>query len=265
MNKHQPAISVTMSVYNSELFLREAVDSILNHIFTDFEFFIIDDCSKDSFLIILEEYSKKDNRIILLKNSVNLGIPKSVNKMINIAKGKYIIRMDSDDISLPERFERQYEFMERNPDIGVCGSNIRYFGNINQITSHPMEHNEIKVELLFKCVMMQPSLIIRKSVIDENNFRYNEDYKIGEDYELWTRMINYTKFANIKEVLVNYRFQSLNITNTTRDDYKNYMLKKLFSLQLNNLNIDYQKIESNLFEILILNKTLTEFENLISS
>ena len=257
-----PMISVIMSVYNSELYLREAIDSILDQTYSEFEFIITDDCSTDKSLRILEEYSKKDCRIVLLKNSENIGLTKSLNKMIEIAKGKYIARMDADDISLPNRFEKQYKFMEDNSEIGVLGSNIRYFGNIDQITSHPLEHEEIKIELFFKCVMMHPSVIMRKSIVNEHNFRYDESFKISQDYELWCRMVNYTKFANLKDILIDYRFESLNITNTHKDEYKNKLLRKIFTTQLQNLNIDIHEVELDPFNIIIRDNNLTKFEEI---
>ena len=165
MDKNTPKISVIMSVFNSEKYLKEAVDSILEQTFTDFEFIITDDCSTDSSLAILEEYAKKDNRIILLKNSENIGLTKNLNKMIDIAKGKYIARMDADDISLPKRFQIQYNFMEENSDIGVCGSNIGHIGTLDKVSNHPLNHNEIKIGLLFKCVMMHPTIVVRKNII----------------------------------------------------------------------------------------------------
>ncbi|MDA3838912.1 MAG: glycosyltransferase, partial [Candidatus Delongbacteria bacterium] len=264
-NDKTPKISVIMSVYNSEKFLREAIDSILDQSFSDFEFIITDDCSTDNSLKILKEYSIKDDRIVLLKNSENIGLTKNLNRMLDIAKGKYIARMDADDISLSNRFEMQFDFMENNPEIGVLGSNIRYFGMIDRITNHPLEHNEIKVGLLFKCVMNHPSIIFRKEVIDKHNFRYDENFKISQDYELWSRMIYYTKFANLKDVLVDYRFESSNITNTHKDEYKNKLLRKIFISQLQNLNIDLQKIELDPFNVLSRDDNLTTIKEVATT
>ncbi|HXK49687.1 MAG TPA: glycosyltransferase family 2 protein, partial [Clostridiales bacterium] len=114
-----PAISVIMSVYNSEQYLQESIDSILDQTFNDFEFIITDDCSTDGSFEIIKSYAMLDKRIKYFRNSENIGLTKSLNLMLDIAKGKYIARMDSDDISMPDRFSKQFDFMENNPEIGV--------------------------------------------------------------------------------------------------------------------------------------------------
>ena len=232
-----PSISVIMSVYNSEEYLKEAVDSILNQTFTNFEFIITDDCSTDSSLKILEEYEKNDERIILVKNTENLGLTINLNRMINVAKGDYIARMDADDISLPSRFEKQFKFMEENHDIGVCGTNIQFFGNYNELSELPANHNEIKVELLFKDVIMHPTVMIRMSILNKYKFRYDESFIISQDYDLWCRMIDYTKFANLSGPLLKYRFMDSNITNSTKTEYRESFLRKIFTMQLNKIGI----------------------------
>jgi glycosyltransferase involved in cell wall biosynthesis len=258
-----PEISVIMSVYNSDQYLKQAVESILNQSFTDFEFIITDDCSTDGSAEILENYKLKDKRIILLRNSENIGLTKSLNSMLEMAKGKYIARMDADDISLPERFNKQHDFMERNPEIGVLGANIRYFGIVNKITDHPIEHDEIKIELLFECIMNHPSIFMRKKVIDEHKIRYNENFRISQDYELWSRMINNTKFANLKDVLIDYRFEKTNITNTHNEEYKNKLLNKIFSFQFEKLEIDLNKTELDPFSFLVKNDKISDLKLLL--
>ena len=121
-----PKISVIMPTYNSESFLRESIDSILNQTFKDFELIVIDDCSTDSSLKIIKEYKRKDNRIFFLKNDKNLGHNKTRNKGLKIAKGKYIAILDSDDISLEKRLEIQYAYLEKNPHIFLVGSSAIY-------------------------------------------------------------------------------------------------------------------------------------------
>lgn len=131
MEKHGelPLIYVVMSCYNREKYVVEAIESILNQTYTNFEFIIIDDCSTDNTFEIVKEYAKKDNRILALKNDKNYCYVHSLNKGIEIAKGKYIARMDDDDISLPERFEKQVEFLEKNEDIIALGTFIEIFSD----------------------------------------------------------------------------------------------------------------------------------------
>ena len=131
MEKHEelPLISVIMPCYNREKYIVEAIESILNQTYTNFEFIIIDDCSTDNTFEIVKEYAKKDNRILALKKDKNYCYVHSLNKGIEIAKGKYIARMDDDDISLPERFEKQVEFLEKNEDIIALGTFIEIFSD----------------------------------------------------------------------------------------------------------------------------------------
>ncbi len=142
-----PLISVVMPVYNSEKYLEEAINSILNQTFTDFEFIILNDGSTDKTEDIILSYS--DSRILYIKNKTNLQIVKTLNKGIELASGKYIARMDSDDISSPERFEKLIEFMENNHEIDICSTWLETFGNRKKIWKNPLSHEEIKATLLF--------------------------------------------------------------------------------------------------------------------
>ena len=128
MNSGCPTISVIMSVYNTnKSFLAEAIESILNQTYPNFEFIIIDDNSTDGSLSIIEQYMSKDDRIVLIKNKTNIGLTKSLNKGLKLAKGQYIARMDADDVSLPDRFKQQIEYMENNSHVTVIGG-IAYSG-----------------------------------------------------------------------------------------------------------------------------------------
>ena len=144
-----PMISVVMPVYNAEKYVAEAVESILQQTYTDFEFIIIDDCSTDNSYGILQTYAAKDIRIRLFKNDVNNKLPNTLNFGIAQSNGKYIARMDADDISLPERFAKQVEFMESHPEIGVCGTLIKEFidenEQITRMVEYPVEHKLISI------------------------------------------------------------------------------------------------------------------------
>ena len=117
-----PMVSVLMAVYNAEKYLTEAVESILVQTFADFEFLIIDDGSVDGSAAILEDYAESDERVKVIHNSENLGLTKSLNIGLKLTQGKFIARIDADDVAVPERFEKQITFMDDHPDIGVCGS-----------------------------------------------------------------------------------------------------------------------------------------------
>jgi glycosyltransferase involved in cell wall biosynthesis len=205
MNRSSPSITVLMSVYNGEKYLREAIDSILNQTFTDFELLIMDNCSTDSSANIVHSYH--DQQISLVKNEKNLGIERSLNRGLHRAKGEYIARMDSDDISLPTRLETQIEFMDDHPNIALCGTQAETFGAKHFSIRNPISHNEIRAHGVFYCPVLHPTVMLRKSVLLENNLFYDVsgDYTKAEDYELWTRLSEKHQLYNINEVLLKYR------------------------------------------------------------
>ncbi len=213
-----PMISVIMPVYNAEKYVAQAIESILKQTYSDFEFIIVDDCSTDNSYEILQSYAANDARIRLFKNDVNSKLPKTLNFGISQANGKYIARMDADDISLPERFAQQVGFMDANPAIGVCGTWFKLFvENIKFATGercYPSQSERLKLNMLFvECSMAHPSVMIRKSIF-QNNQPYELDYiSKAEDYELWCRLIRRgILFTNLPEFLFYYRVTSNQIS-----------------------------------------------------
>jgi len=201
---YSPEVSVVMSVFNGELYLKEAIDSILNQTFTNFEFIIINDASTDNSRAIIENYN--DERIRLLDNYNNQGLPQCLNQGIRIANGKYIARMDADDISLPERLKKQVNFMEENLDIGVSGTWVKVIGAgpewIRQLDTDP---ETMRCNFIFEHQIVHPTVIMRKDLILKYNLYYDTEYVKAQDYELWCRCGKYFKLANIDEVLLVYR------------------------------------------------------------
>lgn len=253
-------ISVIMPVYNGEKYLKEAIDSVLSQTFKDFELIIINDCSTDTTIDVINSYN--DERIILINNEENLGIAKNLNKGIEISKGKYIARMDADDICYSHRLERQYNFMEKNRDIGMCGSNVELFTN-DTIRLHvcPQQHNEIKVLQIFNSAFTHPAVMINKEILDKYNLRYDEFYEGMEDYELWIRMSRVTKLANIDEVLLKYRIHANQVTK----NITNQQLEKMKLIRTRTLNeIDFNFTDEDA-ELLLLYCTqdIFNYENKI--
>lgn len=204
-------VTVLMSVYNGEKYLKEAVDSILNQTFTDFEFLITNDASTDKSMEILRSYN--DSRIKIVSNEKNLGLTKSLNKGLSLAKGEYIARMDADDISDPYRLEKQVYFLDMHPEIGILGTQYRLFDSNSRnskIMVVPTCDVQIRWNLLFKCTFAHPTVMIRKNVLLVNKLKYDEAFFVAEDYELWTRLLKYTRGANLKECLLQYRIHSTN-------------------------------------------------------
>jgi len=207
-----PKISVILPVYNvKEEYLRESIESVLNQTFSDFEFIIIDDNSTNNAEEVILSY--KDSRIIYVKNETNIGLTATLNNGFKLAKGDYIARMDSDDISLPQRFEKQLLFMDAHLDIGVLGTFVEMIPQ-RKIVIRPTEHDEIVKCLLFMyCALFHPTIFIRASEIEKFNIVYNsKNDKCAEDYELWLSLINKVKFANLPEILLSYRQHNESIT-----------------------------------------------------
>ncbi len=209
-----PLVSVIMPVYNAEKYLREAIESILNQTFTDFEFLIFNDGSTDSSLEIINSY--KDERIILAYNDKNTGYVQHLNEGIKRAKGKYIARMDADDIALPKRFEKQVAFLEKNPVYILCGSRIRCFGEVEEQVTLPIEDEEIRLKMLYITPFAHPSVMIRKSVLVDNALLYDDSVMPAEDHDLWVRLSQFGKLHNLQENLLLYRTHKQNISNQSR-------------------------------------------------
>ena len=239
-----PVISVIISAYNSENFIKEAIDSVLSQTFTDFEFIIINDASTDSTESIIKSYD--DPRIKLIKNDKNIGLTKSLNIGIELAKGKYIARMDADDISFPERFQKQFDFMEQNPDIDVCGSWYELFGERNGIINTPENDRDIKDILFFKNCIAHPTVIMRKETLDKYFVKYDDGFPCSQDYELWCRVADRFKFANIPEVLLKYRVHKEQIGTAKRKEQDVYA-DKIKKKNLNKLGIELKEKEAFLY------------------
>ncbi len=212
-----PKISVLMPVYNTcESYLREAIESILAQSFTDYEFLILDDASPDKNVEkIIKSY--KDKRISYHRNPENMGISASRNKLLGMAKGEYLAIFDHDDISFPERLQKQAEYLDKHPDTGVVGNwHLTLEKKKTKIKKLPVTDSEIRRELLLNCCMPHSSSMLRKSVLVDNGIHYEDEYTPAEDYALWCRLISKTKFANIPEILFSYRNYGGNTSNSQK-------------------------------------------------
>lgn len=198
-----PKISVLMPIYKTnETYLKEAIESILNQTFTDFEFLILDDCPEETREDVVLSYH--DKRIKYFKNEANLGITPSRNKLIDLAQGEYLAVFDHDDISLPERFFKQVAYLDAHSEVGVVSAKVKNMLS-GQVSDYPTEDNDIKLSLMRSCAISHSCSMIRKSVLMANNIRYEEQFSPSEDYALWCRLIPYTCFYNLDEVLFYYR------------------------------------------------------------
>ncbi len=205
MKIKDPVVSIVMPAYNAEKYLREAIESILSQTFTDFEFIIINDGSTDRTKEIILSYD--DPRIVYIENEKNSGICVTLNKGLDVARGKYIARMDSDDISLPERLTAQVEYLDKHNGIGIIGSDIIVFGEgiDARIFNQVYDENLCSAGLLFNPCFAHPSVMWRKNLMEEYNLRYEDQYRGLEDLRMWWRFAKITNLANISEPLLKYR------------------------------------------------------------
>src|SRR6185436_14540438 len=213
-----PQVSVLMSVYNGEKYLKEAMESILNQSFSDFEFLIFNDCSTDTSREIILSFN--DPRIVFMDNENNIGLTKSLNKGISLAKGKYIARMDADDVSHARRLSEQVNYMEKNSDVAVCGSWVQFL-NESEIVELPTEKNEIKVRLFCNSCLAHPSVMIRKSFLEKYALTYNEQLKYAQDYELWVKCSHYGTIENIPKPLLFYRRHAEQVSTHRKSQQEN--------------------------------------------
>lgn len=211
-----PKVTVLMPVYNGEKYLREAIDSILSQTFTDFEFVIIDDCSTDGSVAVVNTYS--DPRIKLVQNESNLGVTLSLNKGLDLARGEYIVRMDCDDVSLPERLAKQVAFMDVHPEIAVCGTwakEINEDGHVIGVKEPPVG-KQLELHYWNSTPIIHPSAIIR--VAHLNGLRYDGRIKYAQDFDLWLRIKARFKIYNLAEHLLLYRIHNNSIGLTMREE-----------------------------------------------
>ncbi|HEY4324708.1 MAG TPA: glycosyltransferase [Mucilaginibacter sp.] len=195
------ALTVLMPVYNAERFLESAIDSILNQTFTDFDFLIIDDGSTDNSINIIRSYT--DKRIRFYQNEENLGISATLNKGIQLATTELIARMDSDDVSYPERLQKQYDFIMANPDGALYSCWVKVIGQENQfIRQDNFNSDYYYYNLTFICWIYHPTIIFRKKDVQEVGM-YTELF--AEDFELFWQLSRKYKIYNLSEVLLDYR------------------------------------------------------------
>lgn len=201
--RRDPKVTVLMSVYNGERYLNEAVDSILSQTFTDFEFLIIDDASTDRTPEILRGYD--DPRIRIVTNEENLGLTKSLNKGLALARGEYIARMDADDISLPKRLEKEITFLDAHPNIALVGTSYQKIDHEgNSIGKYILPTNVTYQDLLKDNFIIHGSVIVRCEVLELLS-GYNEFFKKCQDYALWLQIAKICPLQNIDEILYKLR------------------------------------------------------------
>lgn len=210
----RPLVSVLMPVYNGELFLSEALESILNQSYSEFEVIVIDDCSTDKTSEILHQFAQTDQRIKVFINSSNLGLTKSLSSGLAKCRGKFIARHDADDLSEPERFACQIAFLRDHPDYGLVGTAVTRIDSQGNIIDHPIVIKGVKgIRALIKGVnpFVHGSIMMRKSTVDTVN-GYRSGFRYAQDYDLWLRISEITFVDNLLERLYRLRIHPAGIS-----------------------------------------------------
>lgn len=208
---NQPLISVIMSTYNDELYIEKSLESILHQTVRDFELIIFDDCSSDGTVAKIREY--EDARIHLICNEENCGLTKNLNKGLRIAKGRYIARMDGDDISELTRFEKQLAFLEKHPEVYLISCHAQNFGESNLVNRIKGNSDELQCRMLIRPVFAHPGFMMRRELIDEG-FLYDESFRTAQDYEFAVRVAKEHAIGMVPEILLYYRVHKKQISNT---------------------------------------------------
>lgn len=200
-----------MPVYNGETFLREAIESILNQTFTDFELVIINDGSTDSSANIIRAFT--DPRIVFIDNDINTGLPRVRNQGLYASRGQYIAWLDCDDVSVPERLEVQVKFLDQHPQVGVCGAWVKMVGEGNEwIARYPANPEYIRASLLFNNFVVNSTVMMRAACTREVGLRFDLSHHLSQDYGLWVRIPKPWQITNIPKVLTIYRLHTSQVT-----------------------------------------------------
>ena len=207
-------VSVLLPVYNGGATLSQAIASILSQDMSEFELIIIDDCSTDNSTSVIRQYADKDSRIILIFHEVNIGLAKTLNEGLKLAKSDFVARMDQDDESLPQRLRIQLDYMLSHPEFAVVGSYVYHMGakqEFDRLVELPSNSEQIKQTLLQYNCMYHPSVMMRRNKILELG-GYKAEFKNAEDYDLWLRVSKLYLLSNISEPLLRYRFSVSGMT-----------------------------------------------------
>jgi glycosyltransferase involved in cell wall biosynthesis len=197
-----PKVSVIFPVYNGAKFIRTSIRSILTQTFSNFELLLLNDGSTDDSLAVMQEF--QDERIRIISNESNKGLIFTLNRGIEEAKGEYLARMDADDESFPERFRKQVHYLDSHTDVALCGTLMTCF-----ITDRVYQHRyfnpeDVSASLVFTNPIVHPSVMMRRSIFNDAQFRYHAAYPHAEDYALWTQLAGKFKIAVLNEVLIRY-------------------------------------------------------------
>lgn len=210
-----PLVSVVMPVFNAEKYIKEALNSIVNQTYQNMEILIINDSSTDTSMDIVAAIS--DPRVVVINNETNKGVAESLNRGLRAAKGKYVARMDSDDIAEPNRISLQVAFLEQNPNVSICGMGIRFIGDKTGAKYFQSKSENVFVDLLIQCSLCHPTIMMRRETLACYELEYEDRYEKAEDYRLWCCSTAYGEIVNLPEIGLNYRVHGQQVSNVYKE------------------------------------------------
>ncbi|GAB6010885.1 glycosyltransferase family 2 protein [Viscerimonas tarda] len=240
-NESKPRVSVLMPCYNAGKYLAEAMYSVLNQTYTDFEVVAIDDCSTDKTPEILHRFADLDRRVKVYRNETNLKLIKTLNRGVGLCLGEYIARMDSDDIALPERLKEEVRFLDEHPDYGIVSTQFStFYNNSGKLYPYknPTEFGELQSYLLFKSGICHPASMIRKTVFTDLGLKFEEQYLHVEDYAFWSKALYKTKLGNVGGApLLLYRVHQSQVS-SMYEELQTRNKREVFKIHCQQLGLD---------------------------
>lgn len=209
-----PRVTVLMPTYNVAPYVREAIDSVMQQTYTDFELLVIDDCSTDNTVEVVRNID--DPRIHIVQNEKNVGLAENLNRGLSHITTEYVARMDGDDIAEPFWLEREVAILDNHPDIGICSGGFERFGTVKSLVRFPEHHEDCLANMLFECSVIVPTF--RMSLYRDHGLRYSTEAFPAEDYRFWAECLRLTKMYNIQETLFHYRMHPTQICTARREE-----------------------------------------------
>ena len=236
----KPRLTVLMPTYNVEPYVRESIESVLAQTFTDFQLLVMDDHSTDGTLEVVRKID--DPRIRIVQNEKNVGLSENLNRGLDLIDTEFFARMDGDDIALPQWLQREVEYLDSHPEVGVCGGGGQRFGTSQSIIRFPEEHADIAANMLFGCTTIVPT--VRMDVVRRNNLRYRRDAFPAEDYRFWADCLRVTQLHNIADILFRYRMHATQIC-TSRKEEQQLKVAEVRRYMLEWLSGDFTEEDKN--------------------
>lgn len=209
-----PKVTVLMPTYNVAPYVKEAIESVLQQTYRDFELLVIDDCSTDNTVEVVRGI--EDERIRIVQNEKNVGLAENLNRGLSHITTEYVARMDGDDIAEPFWLEKEVSVLDENPEIGICSTGFERFGSVKSLVRFPERHEDIMANMLFECSVIVPTF--RMSLYRDHGLRYSTDAFPAEDYRFWADCLRVTKIYNIQETLFHYRMHPAQICTARREE-----------------------------------------------